>query len=190
MAGDPGGATPHVLLIDEINRGNLSKLLGELLFALEYRGQAAALPFRKERPLVVPKNLYIIATMNSSDKSIGHIDVAVRRRFALYHMAPDAQVVVNKWKGLGDEKTGNRLAKVMEKINENLHSTDSAQEDCGVGQSYFLPYPGSETIQDLLLKLNHALLPLLAEYNTMLGDGAIEVPMPFTDLEAFFKHPW
>lgn len=80
---------PVVLIIDEINRGNLPKLLGELVYALEYRGNPVTLPFvcHNRSDLIIPENLYIIATMNSADRSIGHIDVAIRRRFGLYPLA-------------------------------------------------------------------------------------------------------
>ena len=83
---------PVVLVIDEINRGNLPKLLGEFVYALEYRGCQVTLPFDDGRTdLIVPRNLYVIATMNSADRSIGHIDVAIRRRFGLYPLRAQAR---------------------------------------------------------------------------------------------------
>jgi len=101
-----------VLLIDEINRGNLPKLLGELVYALEYRGSTVTLPFSYEGSshLVIPKNLYVIGTMNSADRSIGHIDVAIRRRFGLFHLPPNPEVVKSEWARQEKPAIGNRLA--------------------------------------------------------------------------------
>ena len=92
---------PTVLVIDEINRGSLPKLLGELVYALEYRDHPVTLPFTAEESseLVIPSNLYIIATMNSADRSIGHMDVAIRRRFGLCHVELNSAVVRSVWSG-------------------------------------------------------------------------------------------
>jgi len=143
---------PSVLIIDEINRGHLSKLLGELVYALEYRDHEVRLPFAyadahrgvERNDLIVPKNLYVIATMNSSDRSIGHIDVAIRRRFGLYHLAPRPEVVKEEWRTI-DESYGNQLARLLELLNRALNSDDvpSAEAELGVGHSYFLPASGS-----------------------------------------------
>jgi len=66
-------AEPHVLLIDEINRGNLPRIFGELLYLLEYRGQSVALPYSK-RSFRLPANLYLIGTMNAADRSVALVD--------------------------------------------------------------------------------------------------------------------
>ena len=73
-----------LLIIDEINRANVSAVLGELIYALEYRGEKVATPYAvgDKKELVIPKNLYVIGTMNTADRTIGQIDYAVRRRFA------------------------------------------------------------------------------------------------------------
>jgi hypothetical protein len=122
---------------------NLPKLLGELVYALEYRGHEVKLPFDADgrTDLIVPKNLYIIATMNSSDRSIGHIDVAIRRRFGLYHLPPDANIVRKVWSRAGGASYGEQLAKLMGRLNGKLGAgTDpSAEAELGVGHSYFLP---------------------------------------------------
>jgi 5-methylcytosine-specific restriction enzyme B len=129
---------PAVLIIDEINRGNLPKLLGELLYALEYRNEEVRLPFEWEGrcDLVVPKDLYIVGTMNSSDRSIGHIDVAVRRRFGLLHIEPDAQIVRNCWQD-SDPALGDQLANLMVRLNQALKREDPGGELL-VGHAYFL----------------------------------------------------
>jgi 5-methylcytosine-specific restriction protein B len=83
-AGDPA-ERPHVLVIDEINRANLPKVLGELLFLLEYRDESASTLYRPKTPFKLPTNLWFIATMNTADRSIALIDAAMRRRF---HFVP------------------------------------------------------------------------------------------------------
>jgi 5-methylcytosine-specific restriction protein B len=78
----------HVLLIDEINRGNLPRILGELLYALEYRGEPVRRMYSAGQPLVLPRNLLVLGTMNTADKSIGLIDAALRRRFHFVALFP------------------------------------------------------------------------------------------------------
>ncbi len=164
-------SSPVVLIIDEINRGNLPKLLGELVYALElpYRGSKVRLPFEYDgkSTLCVPRNLYVIATMNSSDRSIGHIDAAVRRRFALMRVGPDRRVVEDNWKKCvtavywppaagrpgpdrrvvedswkkaGDPARGALLAALMDELNADLARGEQGDE-IGVGHSYFLCDP-------------------------------------------------
>jgi 5-methylcytosine-specific restriction enzyme B len=161
-----------VLIIDEINRGNLPKLLGELVYALEYRGHEVRLPFDDGRPnLVVPKDLYIIATMNSADRSIGHIDVAIRRRFGLYPLEPNPDVVRQVWSSAGDESYGKQLADLMSRINSKLRNGPDAAE-WGVGQSYFLPKPGAAgdiAKKQVEMKWHYQVQPLLREYEQFLN---------------------
>jgi MoxR-like ATPase len=176
-----------VLIIDEINRGNLPKLLGELVYALEYRGHAVRLPFVCEgrSSLIVPKNLYIIATMNSADRSIGHIDVAIRRRFGLYHLGPDSEVVKEVWNTAGEAAYGVKLAALMNQVNDKLRdsSDSSADVELAVGHSYFLPAPaasGDAAKKQVSRKWDHQVRPLLREYAQLLnlvGDS----------LQAFFQ---
>jgi 5-methylcytosine-specific restriction protein B len=166
---------PVVLIIDEINRGKLPKLLGELVYALEYRGHVVRLPFDDGRTdLIVPKNLYIIATMNSADRSIGHIDVAIRRRFGLYPLGARSEVVQQVWSSAGDKPYGVRLADLMERVNKELVSghDPSADVELGVGHSYFLPSQGSfgETAKkQVQMKWTYQVQPLLREYAQLLN---------------------
>ena len=88
-------AEPHVLLIDEINRGNLPRIFGELLYLLEYREQSVCLPCSR-RAFRLPSNLYLLATMNAADRSVALIDQALRRRFSFLEMPPDAAVLA-RW---------------------------------------------------------------------------------------------
>ena len=82
-------AEPYVLVIDEINRGNLPRIFGELLYLLEYREQEVVLPYSR-RGFRLPSNLYLIATMNAADRSVALVDQALRRRFSFLEMQPDA----------------------------------------------------------------------------------------------------
>lgn len=107
----------YVLIIDEINRAPLAAVLGELIYGLEYRGQAVTTPYKlssksennglKPDDLVVPTNLYIIATMNTADRSIGSIDYAVRRRFAFIPLPAEKNKVIESWLDNAIDEHGN-----------------------------------------------------------------------------------
>src|SRR5439155_14195860 len=85
---------PHVLIVDEINRGNLPRIFGELLYLLEYREQSVALPYSK-RSFRLPANLYLLGTMNAADRSVALVDQALRRRFSFLDMPPSADVLAS-----------------------------------------------------------------------------------------------
>ena len=134
------------LIIDEINRGNISKIFGELITLIEEdkRGKlTVTLPYSKE-PFTVPGNLYIIATMNSTDKSIALIDVALRRRFTFVKMMPNPELVEN-----GEAKT------IMAELNRFI--TEKLGEDFQIGHSYFMT-------DDLDFAIDYKIVPLLEEY--------------------------
>ncbi|HUR46332.1 MAG TPA: AAA family ATPase [Candidatus Saccharimonadales bacterium] len=161
---------PAVLIIDEINRGNLPKLLGELLYALEYRDTKVRLPFawNERSELVVPKDLYIIGTMNSSDRSIGHIDVAVRRRFGLLHIEPEAEIIRALWRDF-DPQFGDHLARLMARLNTDLGQYDRGGE-LRVGHAYFLPdFSLSDPKKQVERKWFHQVNQLLEEYGGVLN---------------------
>ena len=125
---------PYVLIIDEINRANLSAVLGELIYALEYRGEAVQSMYviEGENNLILPPNLYIIGTMNTADRSVGHIDYAIRRRFAFVNILP--KDLTNE---LGDQFDSVLFAKVTDLFNTNL-SPEFKKEDVQLGHSYFI----------------------------------------------------
>jgi MoxR-like ATPase len=153
---------PFVLLIDEINRGNLPRIFGELLYLLEYRDQALTLPYSK-RAFRLPANLYLIGTMNAADRSVAHIDQALRRRFSFLEMPPDAAVLA-RWLEAHPPRGGDAFAGSLVKLFEELNARLTA--DLGVerqiGHSYFmLP----ELDDDKLAAIwDHHICPLLAEY--------------------------
>ncbi|SHA08012.1 ATPase associated with various cellular activities, AAA_5 [Bathymodiolus thermophilus thioautotrophic gill symbiont] len=139
-----------VLIIDEINRANLSSVLGELIYALEYRGEAVESMYEYEgsREITLPENLYIIGTMNTADRSVGHIDYAIRRRFAFVDVNTDESVI------LGD--ANKLLFKQVKALFDNL-SDEFDKNDVMIGHSYFLR-------EDLALALEYEIKPILQEY--------------------------
>jgi len=147
--------TPYVLIIDEINRANLSSVLGELIYALEYRGEAVQSMYviEGENNLILPPNLYIIGTMNTADRSVGHIDYAIRRRFAFVNVLPK-----DLTSELGDQFDSVLFAKVTDLFNTNL-SPEFKKEDVQLGHSYFIT---KNTPIDI--RWEYEIKPILLEY--------------------------
>ena len=150
---DPNNS--YVLIIDEINRANVSAVLGELIYALEpeYRGEPIETPYDVDggdSALIVPENLYIIGTMNTADRTIGQIDYAVRRRFAFVHCPPNEKKVYQGAIGVFSE--------VQNIFNEHI-SHDYDADDVRIGHSYFRA-EGSE----LARKILYQVVPILREY--------------------------
>jgi len=140
------------IVIDEINRGNISKIFGELITLIEEdkRGKEeyrVKLPYSK-KTFLVPSNLYIIATMNSTDKSIATIDIALRRRFTFLKMKPNLDLVENQ-----------EAKKLMK--NLNTHISKTINENYQLGHSYFMKI---ENENDLEFVKEYKIKPLLEEY--------------------------
>ena len=146
---------PYVLIIDEINRANLSAVFGELIYALEYRGEAVESMYavEEDNKLILPPNLYIIGTMNTADRSVGHIDYAIRRRFAFVNVLPK-----DLTSELGDQFDSVLFAKVTDLFNTNL-SPEFKKEDVQLGHSYFIT---KNTPIDIRWK--YEIKPILLEY--------------------------
>jgi 5-methylcytosine-specific restriction protein B len=153
---------PFVLLIDEINRGNLPRIFGELLYLLEYREQALTLPYSK-RFFRLPANLYLIGTMNAADRSVAHIDQALRRRFSFLEMPPDAAVLA-RWLEAYPPRGGDAFAGSVVKLFEELNArlTADVGPERQIGHSYFmLP----ELDDDKLAAVwDHHIRPVLSDY--------------------------
>lgn len=156
----------YVLIIDEINRANLAAVLGELIYGLEYRNEPVHTPYEVNGSfdLTVPENLYIIGTMNTADRSIGHIDYAVRRRFAFVPMVPDRTVIEQTVTPQGDLQTSalqlyDAVASLFSTNNIQLTS-DFFADDVQPGHTYFL----AKSRDQLLNKFVYQVLPLLHEY--------------------------
>jgi len=181
----------------------LPKILGELVYALEYRNSEINLPISLEHrnndinppkslehgnsevnlpksneKFVIPKNVYIIGTMNSADKSIGHIDVAIRRRFALIYKGPDSSVVSKEWENI-DKNYGNELKDLLDKLNIKIREASKNSgmfvdvNEVGIGHSYFLPPENCKNTEEAKKyvedKWRYFVLPLLKEYAFQFG---------------------
>lgn len=151
----------YVLIIDEINRANLPSVLGELIYALEYRGEAVETMYAIDgnAQITIPENLYIIGTMNTADRSVGHIDYAIKRRFAFVDVLPNAEVIIN-------EKAKALFNKISELFTDDYLASDFDAKDVHLGHSYFLLEENSELTdsEQLQLKLDYEILPILNEY--------------------------
>ena len=144
-----------VLIIDEINRANLPSVLGELIYALEYRGEPVVSMYEygnSGREIILPKNLYIIGTMNTADRSVGHIDYAIRRRFAFVDVQPNETIIEN-------QKAKSLFKDVDSLFKEHL-SPDFQKDDVMIGHSYFLVQDDNK----LKIKLDYEIKPILKEY--------------------------
>ena len=167
----------YVLIIDEINRANLPSVLGELIYALEYRGEAVESMYAIDdnNQIMIPPNLYIIGTMNTADRSVGHIDYAIRRRFAFVDVLPDESVIDNvKAKDLFN-KVSELFIKLEagKKQNSEYLISDFDYKDIQLGHSYFLLKNGKEEaqIKELELRLQYEIKPILLEY---VKDGILQ----------------
>lgn len=176
---------PYFFIIDEINRGNLSKIFGELLMLIEkdYRGEKLTLAYKDEK-FFVPKNLYIIGMMNTADRSLAMIDYALRRRFSFYDMRPgfDSEGFRKYQTALANEHFDRLIEKVKE-LNRAIASDESLGEGFELGHSYFC---GQKAITDDWLHqvINYDLIPMLQEY---WFDNRKEVEKWKTALNAIFN---
>ena len=163
----------YFLIIDEINRGNVSKIFGELITLLEpdkrkgsVNAISAILPYSKES-FSIPDNLYIIGTMNTTDRSVGTIDYALRRRFAFLTVKAN-ESIVSRQNGDVGKKAVDYFRKVYEHLKK-YPSGDIDLDDLMIGHSYFI----ADSIPQLELKWKYEVIPLLDEYYK---DGLISKP--------------
>ena len=159
----------YVIIIDEINRGNISKIFGELITLIEpskrlfsdnikEHPKQVTLPYSKKL-FGVPKNLYILGTMNTADKSIALLDSALRRRFSFTEMLPKSSVLEKE--GV-KEIDGIDLVKLFDKMNERIEFL--IDKDHTIGHSYFLKIKDNQTVKGLALIFKNEIIPLLTEY--------------------------
>jgi len=153
----------HVLVIDELNRGNLPRVFGELLYLLEYRDQAVTLPYSK-RLFRLPDNLIVLGTMNAADRSAVALDQALRRRFSFVEMPPDAALLAC-WLDRHppadpDETFGPRVVRVFEALNRRL--ARDLGPDKQVGHSFFM-IPDLDAAK-LSAVWDHHVRPLLLDH--------------------------
>jgi hypothetical protein len=158
----------YVLLVDEINRAPLSRVFGELLYALEYRGPQGAVELAVSggmgtapQPFYVPENVLVIGTMNSADRSIAMVDYALRRRFRFVELEPDAGILDRWLAAHGASAKARRLVlDLFGTVNRRL--AESLDPDHRLGHSYFMLDPLNGTALDRLWRT--AIRPLIAEY--------------------------
>jgi 5-methylcytosine-specific restriction protein B len=156
------GPQKRVLIIDEINRGNISRIFGELITLIEPSKRAGrdealsvVLPYSK-RPFSIPDNLYLIGTMNTSDRSLTGLDIALRRRFVFKEMPPRPGLLA---KAIVEGVSIQSLLTVMNQRIEALLD----REHC-LGHAYFLPLLEDNSLTCLARIFEHQILPLLKEY--------------------------
>lgn len=152
----------YVFVIDEINRGNISKIFGELITLIEPskrigqpEGMRAKLPYSQQL-FGVPDNVYIIGTMNTADRSIATIDTALRRRFRFKEMMPDADVL----NGIRVEDIS--VSDMLTRMNKRISVLYDREHT--IGHAYFIPLRDNPTIEKLAEIFENAIVPLLQEY--------------------------
>lgn len=169
------GNNKVVLIIDEINRGNVAKIFGELITLLEVDKREGSehpiqvtLPYSKKL-FSVPKNLYIIGTMNTTDRSTGTIDYALRRRFAFVTLESDMSVIEKHYNTKPTLKSqALALFKNIKEFIRKKQCGDLGIDDLMVGHSYFM----SDSEEELKDKMEYEVWPLIAEY---INDGILNV---------------
>ena len=169
----------YILVIDEINRANLSSVLGELIYALEYRGKAVESMYSVENSilnnknqLILPDNLYIIGTMNTADRSVGHIDYAIRRRFAFVEVLPK-----DLSSEMGDGEFYTELFTAVKSLftkdeyqtKSDFISQEFEPKDVALGHSYFIDK--TKDGGDIKIRWNYEIKPILLEY---IRDGVLK----------------
>jgi len=159
-------APPHVLIIDEINRGNIARIFGELITLLEPSKRAGAtdaqsvtLPYSKDQ-FSVPSNVFVIGTMNTADKSLAQLDLALRRRFSFIEMLPDPS-------SLSDINVYDiPLDTLLDVINQRIEVL--LDSDHQIGHAYFMELAGIESEPERQIALQgifrNKVIPLLQEY--------------------------
>lgn len=156
---------PYVFVIDEINRGNISKIFGELITLIEGTKRAgmpeaasAILPYSGDE-FSVPANVYILGTMNTADRSIALMDTALRRRFQFIEMMPDSDVL----RRIHADKVGDLdVAAILDKINERI--TFLYDREHTIGHAFFTGLRDDASIEKLQSIFEKSVIPLLQEY--------------------------
>jgi 5-methylcytosine-specific restriction protein B len=186
-------ALPHVLIIDEINRGNVSAIFGELITLIEESKREGkeeslevTLPYSKEK-FIVPENLYIIGTMNTADRSVEAIDTALRRRFVFEEMLPNYQLPE-----IQQQVFGCSAAEILKKINDRIEKL--IDRDHCIGHAYFI---GKDKIT-IVESFYKNIIPLLQEYffgdygkiGLVLGKGFVEKKTIESNLFADFEYDY
>lgn len=166
--GDP--LVDYVIIVDEINRGNISKIFGELITLIEPDKRKGAeeeisvkLPYSKN-PFSVPKNVHILGTMNTADASIAKLDVALRRRFNFIEMEPKPELLTDTKTKAGEAIVveGINLIKLLTSINERIELLYDREHT--IGHSFFMELSSESSLANLKNVFTRSIIPLLQEY--------------------------
>lgn len=156
----------YFFIIDEINRGNLSKIFGELLMMIEkdYRGKEITLAYT-DQGFHVPENLYIIGMMNTADRSLALIDYALRRRFSFFDMKPgfESEGFKNHIKSIGSVKL-EKVINLISELNANIRDDDSLGYGFEIGHSYFCGKTEAMTDSHVRRVVKYDIIPTIQEY--------------------------
>ncbi len=165
-----------VIILDEVSRCNIIQVFGELLYAIEYRGKHIILPYSSEK-FSVPENVYIIGTMNSADRSVHSLDIALRRRFIFIEILPDFNIIKNFYlENNYDTETLDKIEKFIAFINEIIER--KLGKEYLIGHSYFLIEP-TEVPNVIRLKILPILNSLLSKEDYKLVVQFIEKDLNF-----------
>jgi 5-methylcytosine-specific restriction protein B len=151
-----------VLIIDEINRGNISKIFGELIYLLEYRNEKIHLTYSPLEEFYIPDNLYMIGTMNSADRSIAFVDYALRRRFYFKEFYPDTNKdILVKWFA-NNQSIADSTAVINLLDQLNMRISEQIGREYQIGYSYFM----IKDLDKIKLKrlIEYAIIPLVEQY--------------------------
>jgi 5-methylcytosine-specific restriction protein B len=150
-----------VILIDEINRGNLARIFGELILMLEYRNYDVLLPYSGER-FQLPENIYLLGTMNSADRGIALVDYALRRRFAFIEYPPSGEVLARYFDKNQPKINASIVLKLLTALNRKIRSEKSLGKSFEVGHAFFMEPELDETKLEWIWRFK--IMPLLGEY--------------------------
>lgn len=175
------------LVIDEINRANIATVFGELIYGLEYRDSKVSTPYEVEdkvstpvsrtKDIVLGKNLFIIGTMNTADKSIDSIDYAIRRRFLFIDSPADRNVVINCYQNASENDDENSIELlVFDAVqaifdNESYFNDEYQKSDVRLGHTYFLRKRKEGYEEDFVERFVFQIIPILREY---VKDGILD----------------
>ncbi len=183
---------PHVFIIDEINRGNISKIFGELITLIEESkregeedARSAKLPYTNEE-FSVPNNIYLLGTMNTADRSIALMDTALRRRFQFIEQQPDSSILSEL--GAGEVRDNGQtldVGRMLDAINERIELLYDREHT--IGHAFFTCLKDEPTIDRLAIVFEKSVIPLLFEYfyedyekiRMVLGDNGKEETYQF-----------